>query len=141
LELVHLEENQREERKAFDHEQQTEYKIELSDFEKDLKGTIKLRKRANRPMSKEEVLSVFAYSSLLLLQLNLSLFSQPKIAWEREVHEKSHEEKLEEKLKELEARQKQELENLEAKQQEQIQALLSYYEAMEKSILSLTPAN
>lgn len=55
LETIHLEELHREERRNLEGKESRIAKLDFDGFEKELKGTVKERKKANRQMSKDEV--------------------------------------------------------------------------------------
>ena len=72
--MIHIEELHKEERKDLEEKESRMAKLDFDGFEKELKGTLKERKKANRVMSKDEVPHpLFLHSACLQPQAHLSL--------------------------------------------------------------------
>ena len=91
-------------------------KLDEDGFEKELKGTIKERKKANRSMSKEE------------------------INWERELFQQAQQQRFDDNLIKLNAEHANRRKNLDKDQKDQIESLLAYFETVEQDLLGPSSA-
>jgi len=110
--IVHLEELQQDERRQMEIKEEYIAKLDAEGFDKELKGTIKERKKANRPMAQEE------------------------INWEKEIFLKTQEERFEEHLAKLEAEHQKMRDQLMQDHRRQLEKLIDYYDQLERLFLT-----
>jgi len=117
-------------------------KLDFDGFEKELKGTLKERKKAHRGMSKDEVrMHFFTTAPETKDQILPSLPSfMLQVVMEKELFQQTQNERFEDNMKQLNDDHALRREKLDKDQQEQVDALVVYFDTVEKGLLGADPA-